>query len=69
MEKNLILMTINRRIVCLKTIALDKFASYEELGARWSAIFFTTWRNLGKLPTPLLKSWKKRMYKLKCSDK
>ena len=55
MEKNLILMTMNRRIVCLKTIAFDKFASYGELGIRRSAVVFTTWRNLGKLPIPLLK--------------
>jgi len=65
MENNLILMTINRRIVCLKTIAFDEFASYGELGVRRSAVVFTTWRNLGKLPIPLLKSRKTCMNKLK----
>ena len=55
--------------MCLKTIAFDRFASYGEMGIRRSAVVFATWRNLGKLPIPLLKNRDTFMDKLKCNGK
>ena len=62
-------MTINRRIVCLKTIAFDGFASYGELEVRRFTVVFTTGRNLGKLPIPLIKKQEDVYEQIKSGNK